>query len=96
MGREILRMENISKSFPGVKALDDVRFNAYEGEVMALLGENGAGKSTLMKILSGVYTKDTGKILLNGKELEVLNPKDLPIKYVKLLTMFPSGSRYLR
>ena len=76
MGREILRMENISKSFPGVKALDDVRFNAYEGEVMALLGENGAGKSTLMKILSGVYTKDTGKILLNGKELEVLNPKD--------------------
>lgn len=76
MGREILRMENISKSFPGVKALDDVRFNAYEGEVMALLGENGAGKSTLMKILSGVYTKDTGKILLNGKELEVLNPRD--------------------
>jgi ribose transport system ATP-binding protein len=85
MGREILRMENISKSFPGVKALDDVRFNAYEGEVMALLGENGAGKSTLMKILSGVYTKDKGKILLNGKELEVLNPKDASDKGIAII-----------
>jgi len=85
MGREILRMENISKSFPGVKALDDVRFNAYEGEVMALLGENGAGKSTLMKILSGVYTKDTGKILLNGKEIEVLNPRDASDKGIAII-----------
>ncbi len=85
MGREILKMENISKSFPGVKALDNVSFNAYEGEVMALLGENGAGKSTLMKILSGVYTKDTGKILLDGKEIEVLNPRDASSKGIAII-----------
>lgn len=85
MGREILRMENISKSFPGVKALDDVSLKAYEGEVMALLGENGAGKSTLMKILSGVYTKDTGKILLDGEEINVLNPRDAAEKGIAII-----------
>ncbi|TJX68865.1 sugar ABC transporter ATP-binding protein [Soehngenia saccharolytica] len=85
MGREILRMENISKSFPGVKALDDVSLKAYEGEVMALLGENGAGKSTLMKILSGVYTKDSGRILLNGEEINVLNPRDAAEKGIAII-----------
>lgn len=74
--KEILvSMENISKSFPGVKALSHVRFQLYSGEVLALLGENGAGKSTLMKILSGVYTKDEGSIKIKGKEYENLNPK---------------------
>lgn len=62
-------MEHISKSFPGVKALDDVHFNLRSGEVMALLGENGAGKSTLVKILSGVYSKDEGRIKIFGKEI---------------------------
>ena len=56
----ILELENISKNFPGVKALDNVRFNMEAGEVHALLGENGAGKSTLIKIISGVYKPDTG------------------------------------
>lgn len=76
METPILKMEGISKSFPGVKALDDVSLNVYAGESMALLGENGAGKSTLMKILSGVYKKDDGTMFFEGKPLEVSGPKD--------------------
>ena len=76
MKAPILKMEGVSKSFPGVKALDKVSLNVYEGESMALLGENGAGKSTLMKILSGVYTKDEGSVFFEDKLLEVSGPKD--------------------
>ena len=72
---QIVKMEHICKSFPGVKALDDVHFELHSGEVMALLGENGAGKSTLMKILSGVYTKDSGTLEIFGQEYENLTPK---------------------
>lgn len=75
MNEVIVSMENISKSFPGVKALDNVRFELRSGEVMALLGENGAGKSTLMKILSGVYTRDGGSVKIFGQEYAELNPK---------------------
>lgn len=67
----ILEMKTISKSFPGVKALENVSLKAYGGKVLALLGENGAGKSTLMKILSGVYTKDSGQILVEGNEIDI-------------------------
>ncbi|PMQ01632.1 MAG: D-xylose ABC transporter ATP-binding protein [Dictyoglomus sp. NZ13-RE01] len=70
----LLRMEGISKSFPGVQALDRVDFEVYKGEVMGLVGENGAGKSTLMKILSGAYKKDSGRIYLEGKRIEIENP----------------------
>ena len=70
MGDYIAELTHISKSFPGVKALDDVSFNVKAGEVMALLGENGAGKSTLVKVLSGVYTKDEGEIKLFGNPVE--------------------------
>lgn len=68
MEEYIVEMEHINKSFAGVKVLKDVKFNLKSGEVMALLGENGAGKSTLMKILSGVYTRDSGTLRIFGKE----------------------------
>lgn len=75
MNEVIVRMEHITKTFPGVKALDDVHFELRAGEVMALLGENGAGKSTLMKILSGVYTRDGGEMEIFGKSYSDLTPK---------------------
>jgi len=70
----ILKMEGITKEFPGVRALEDVHLELKKGEILALIGENGAGKSTLMKILFGVYQPDAGKIVLNGQEVRVLNP----------------------
>lgn len=69
MSEYAVSMEHITKTFPGVKALDDVQLHLKTGEVMALLGENGAGKSTLMKILSGVYTRDSGDIEIFGKKI---------------------------
>lgn len=72
----LLRMENITKSFPGVKALDGARLCVKAGTVHALMGENGAGKSTLMKCLFGVYSKDGGKILLDGREVNFKNSKE--------------------
>ena len=75
MNEVIVSMENICKTFPGVKALDHVNFELRSGEVMALLGENGAGKSTLMKVLSGVYTRDDGSLKIFGKEYGDLTPK---------------------
>lgn len=71
----ILQMENISKQFPGVKALDNVSFDIKMGEVHALVGENGAGKSSLVKILSGLYSKDDGKIKLFDNYIEIPNPR---------------------
>jgi ribose transport system ATP-binding protein len=71
MAVKYLEMKNISKFFPGVKALSDVSIEADEGEIIALLGENGAGKSTLMNILGGVLKKDEGSIFINGKEVEI-------------------------
>ena len=72
----ILTMEGIDKSFPGVHALDHVNLEVRKGEVHALMGENGAGKSTLMKVLTGIYTKDSGTITYEGKEVEFHGPKE--------------------
>ena len=72
MGDEVLlRMTGISKAFPGVQALDDVHLDAEAGSVHALMGENGAGKSTLMKVLAGIYRADSGRIELDGQEVQV-------------------------
>ena len=70
-----LEMRDVSKSFPGVKALDKVRLKAWGGEILALMGENGAGKSTLMKILSGAYQADPGgQILIDGQPVSIADP----------------------
>jgi inositol transport system ATP-binding protein len=69
-----LQVRNISKSFPGVLALDDISLEARAGSVLVLCGENGAGKSTLMKIINGVYQPDRGEILIDGKKVHIRNP----------------------
>ena len=76
MSEYLLEMKNICKSFPGVKALQNVDFQLKAGEIHALLGENGAGKSTLMKVLSGAYSKDEGAILIDGKEVDIRSSAD--------------------
>ena len=75
MGEFLLEMKNISKSFPGVKALDDVSLSVRPGSIHSLMGENGAGKSTLMKCLFGIYTEDSGKIILDGQEVKFASPR---------------------
>ena len=77
MDRMFLEISNVSKTFPGVKALQNVHFDIYPGEVHALVGENGAGKSTLIKILSGVYQPDEGALIkIDGKETVINNAID--------------------
>ena len=71
----ILIMEGISKAFPGVQALDDVSLTLKKGEILCLVGENGAGKSTLMKVLTGVDRPDSGRIILDGKEIQAKSPQ---------------------
>lgn len=76
MGKPLLQMKRISKSFPGVNALTNVQLDLHYGEVLALVGENGAGKSTLMKILTGIYEKDEGEIIFEGKPISPKNTKE--------------------
>jgi ribose transport system ATP-binding protein len=72
----LVQMEGIEKYFPGVHALKGCRFDLYAGEVHALVGENGAGKSTLVKVLTGIYKKDGGRIQYKGKEIDLNNPRE--------------------
>ena len=72
----VVRMEHISKHFPGVKANEDVSLELYPGEVLALLGENGAGKSTLMNMLVGLYRPDSGNIYVRGELQDIQSPQD--------------------
>lgn len=75
-GTPLLELRGISKTFPGVKALDDVSFAIWPGEVHMLLGENGAGKSSLMKILCGAYQADAGEYFHKGERIEIRSPAD--------------------
>lgn len=75
----LLSMKNINMTFPGVKALQNVEFTLRKGEIHALMGENGAGKSTLIKVLNGVHTRDSGKIYLDGKEINNHSPQEAQI-----------------
>jgi ribose transport system ATP-binding protein len=75
MSTPALEMNNIIKTYPGVRALDNVSFDVAKGEVHALVGENGAGKSTLMKILAGAQSMDSGEILINGEQVHVTTPQ---------------------
>jgi ribose transport system ATP-binding protein len=72
----LLRVEGVTKSFPGVRALSDMHLDLRRGEVLALVGENGAGKSTLIKLLTGIYAADEGQFFLNGEPLRVTGPRD--------------------
>ena len=81
----ILEMKGITKSFPGVQALDGVNLNVERGTIHALVGENGAGKSTLMKVLDGVYQADAGSIWLNGREARIRDPIDARARGIGLI-----------
>lgn len=76
MSKCILELKNITKTFPGVKALDKVQFQLKSGEIHALMGENGAGKSTFIKIITGVFQPDEGEIYLDGEKININNPRD--------------------
>jgi D-xylose transport system ATP-binding protein len=72
----IIEMKEVSKHFGGIQALREVSIDLYEGEILGIVGHNGAGKSTLIKILSGAYTMDTGKIYFQGREVRIKAPRD--------------------
>jgi D-xylose transport system ATP-binding protein len=75
-GTPLVELRNMSKAFGGIRAVDDVSFDLYPGEVVGVLGHNGAGKSVLMKMVSGALARDSGQILINGEEAEINNPRD--------------------
>ena len=80
-----LEMQHISKRFGGIQALNDVSVQVATGEIHALIGENGAGKSTLIKILSGAYTRDSGTICIDGKQVNISSPLDAKMLGVSVI-----------
>jgi len=85
MSAVLLEIENLTKEFPGVRAVDDVSFNINKNTIHCLVGENGAGKSTLIKILTGAIDRTAGTILMNGKGYVAQNPRDAKQKGVSTL-----------
>src|SRR5918911_1581581 len=92
-GPPLLVLEHATKSFGSVRALEDGSIELYPGEAHALIGENGAGKSTLVKILAGVHRPDSGRLVLDGKELALGNPADARAAGIAVIyqepTLFP-------
>jgi len=92
----VIRIQDINKSFPGVQALTNMSIDLRRGEVHAVCGENGAGKSTLMKLITGVYRPDSGRMELNGQPLKVHNPNDAYAKGIAIIfqetSLFPELS----
>jgi ribose transport system ATP-binding protein len=96
MNSKLLTIEGVTKTFPGVRALEDVSFDLGRGEIHAVLGQNGAGKSTLMHILAGIVRPEKGRILMEGKEVEIHSParaQELGISIVhQELSVFRAGT----
>lgn len=94
MNRIILSARNITKEYPGTKALDDISFDIEEGKVNVLIGENGAGKSTLMKIIAGIESPTSGTITMDGKEVTFRNTIDARKQGISIihqeLSLFPN------
>ena len=92
----MLELKNISKSFPGVKALQDISVNFQNGEIHAILGENGAGKSTLMKIICGIYQADEGQVVMNGETLHLHGYEDAVNHHISIvnqeINLIPNSS----
>jgi len=84
-GPSLLRMEDITKAFPGVVANDKISLDLRSGEILALVGENGAGKSTLMKILYGLYRPDSGDIFIRGEKARIVGPRDAIAKGIGMV-----------
>ena len=82
----MLELKNISKSFPGVKALQNISVNFQNGEIHAILGENGAGKSTLMKIICGIYHADEGEVVMNGETLHLHGYSDAVNHHISIVS----------
>ena len=92
MNSTLLKMSHISKSYPGVKAVNDVSIDLYAGEVLGLMGENGAGKSTLIKLLAGAEMMDAGEIYIDDQNISINSPKEsqdngVSVIYQELITM---------
>lgn len=92
MSDYILELKGITKIFPGVKALDNVHFQLKEGEIHALMGENGAGKSTFIKVITGVHQAEHGEIFINGKRVDIKNPKDA--QRLSIAAIYQHGTTY--